>query len=163
VNSLDLVREFHDAFGVVSHDTPNVFDRDANALRLRLLAEELDELAAALAKCDAVAALDALTDLQYVLDGAYLALGFHAVKDRAFAEVHRSNMTKLGADGRPVLRPDGKITKGPNYSPPDLQAVIADHMARRLCERHDVAFAKVESAIRSSFVLDDYGVSEVLK
>lgn len=68
---------------------------------------------------------DALTDLQYVLDGAWLALGFHRVKEECVAEVHRSNMSKLGLDGLPIKREDGKILKGPNYSLPDLGPIVA--------------------------------------
>lgn len=123
-SSLDLVREFHERFGQSIADEPNIGDNDLNTLRCGLIREELAELAEALSGDGPVAVLDALTDLQYVLDGAYLQLGFHAVKGAALAEVHRSNMSKLGDDGKPVLREDGKILKGPNYSPPDLRSVL---------------------------------------
>lgn len=135
--SLDLVREFHKRFGQAIEDDPHVDNTDRNTLRIDLLAEELVELAEALGlkleftyvadglPTDPVAALDALTDLQYVLDGAYLSLGFHRVKDAALAEVHRSNMSKLGEDGKPVLRDDGKILKPPGYSPPNLAQFIS--------------------------------------
>jgi predicted HAD superfamily Cof-like phosphohydrolase len=122
--SLDLVREFHECFGQPNADAPMVTNAEINRLRVALLREELDELEMALAAGDAVETLDALTDLQYVLDGSYLQLGFAHVKDAALAEVHRSNMSKLGADGRPVYREDGKVTKGPNYSPPNLGALL---------------------------------------
>ena len=96
-----------------------------NKLRLNLLQEEVDELKEALANGDTVEALDALTDIQYVLDGAYLSLGLHKLKDAAFSEVQRSNMSKLGEDGKPIRREeDGKILKGPNYFAPDLKAVL---------------------------------------
>lgn len=123
--SLELVREFHTAYGVPTAAAPDLENIRTNRLRLDLLREELEELTFALTCRDVVATLDALTDLQYVLDGTYLALGFAPVKDAAFAEVHRSNMSKLGADGRPILRGDGKILKGPNYTPPDLSQFIA--------------------------------------
>lgn len=130
--SIDLVREFHAAFGQADAGSPRIDNEKTNDLRISLLDEELDELAVALCARDPVAVLDALTDLQYVLDGAYLQLGFADVKDAALAEVHRSNMSKLGADGKPVHRADGKILKGPNYSPPDLKTVLAkrDRIAR---------------------------------
>jgi len=90
-------------------------------LRIALLEEELEELKEALANNDPQETLDALIDLQYVLDGAFLSFGLQAVKDMAFDEVHRSNMSKLGADGKPIRRPeDGKVMKGPNYFKPDL-------------------------------------------
>lgn len=124
-SSLDLVREFHETFGQSVASEPVVNDCDLNLLRIELLTEELDELAQALDDRDPVATLDALTDLQYVLDGAYLSLGFHRVKDAALAEVHRSNMSKLGEDGKPVVREDGKILKPPGYSPPDLAQFVS--------------------------------------
>jgi hypothetical protein len=91
---------------------------------VKLLTEETIELRDAPAARDPAAVLDALADLQYVLDGAYLQLGFAAAKNAALGEVHRSNMSKLGADGKPVVRADGKILKGPNYSPPDLREIV---------------------------------------
>ena len=100
-------------------------DPKTNDLRINLLAEELDELREALVAGDIVEVLDALTDLQYVLDGAYLSFGLHDVKDAAFAEVQRSNMSKLGEDGKPIRREsDGKILKGPNFFEPDLSQFI---------------------------------------
>jgi predicted HAD superfamily Cof-like phosphohydrolase len=124
-SSIEKVKEFHLAFGHPVHDQPHIGNAKLNALRVSLIDEENRELAEALARGDAVEALDALCDLQYVLDGAFLALGFHRAKDAAFAEVHSSNMSKLGADGKPVVREDGKILKGPNYRRPQLQPFIA--------------------------------------
>lgn len=120
------VQEFHESFGLPVKDTPDISDEKTNRLRINLLAEELEELQDALAAGDIVEVLDALTDLQYVLDGAYLSFGLQDVKDAAFAEVHRSNMSKLGADGKPVRREsDGKVLKGPDYFKPDLARFIA--------------------------------------
>lgn len=121
-----LVKEFHKAFEQPIFDKPNLTDDKLNWLRLDLLEEETDELRVALENRDVVAVLDALTDLQYVLDGAYVSLGLHRWKDAAMREVHRSNMSKLGADGKPVKRADGKVLKGPGYSPPNLQRVLGD-------------------------------------
>lgn len=118
--TIDQVREFHDAFGVVNHSQPTVTNPAINLLRIKLIREELDELEQALAAGDVVETLDALTDLQYVLDGAYLQLGFANVKSAAFNEVHRSNMSKLGPDGKPIRREDGKVLKGAGYTPPYL-------------------------------------------
>jgi predicted HAD superfamily Cof-like phosphohydrolase len=119
--TLEQVQEFHETYGLPVEGAPKISDEKTNALRINLLAEELDELREALAAGDVVEVLDALTDLQYVLDGAYLSFGLHSVKQAAFDEVHRSNMSKLGADGKPIRRPeDGKVLKGPNYFEPDL-------------------------------------------
>lgn len=124
-DTLQGVRIFHETYGLPVKDRPDLSDPKTNQLRINLLQEELDELKEALAAGDAVGALDALTDLQYVLDGAYLSFGLHALKHTAFAEVQRSNMSKLGADGKPVRRPeDGKILKGPNFTPPDLKGIV---------------------------------------
>jgi predicted HAD superfamily Cof-like phosphohydrolase len=124
--TLDGVKQFHETYGLPVKDAPDLTDRRTNDLRISLLQEELDELKEALADGNEKEVLDALTDLQYVLDGAYLSLGYHLLKEPAFNEVQRSNMSKLGKDGKPVIRPeDGKILKGPDYSPPDLAAVLA--------------------------------------
>ena len=131
-NTLEGVKQFHETYGLPVKDVPDLSDARTNALRVELLREELAELKEALDNNDPVEALDALTDLQYVLDGAYLSLGFHLLKDTAFAEVQRSNMSKLGLDGKPIVREsDGKILKGPNYSPPDLKAVYEAWVAQQ--------------------------------
>ncbi len=126
--TLDMVREFHETYDAVIKDRPDTADEAVNLLRINLLREELNELEEALENNDVVEALDALTDIQYVLDGAFLALGLHALKDKAFDEVHRSNMSKLGADGKPILREsDNKVMKGPNYFKPNLTKIIDEH------------------------------------
>ena len=123
--TLEQVQEFHETYGLPVEAAPKIDDEKTNALRINLLAEELDELKEALAAGDVVEVLDALTDLQYVLDGAYLSFGLHAVKTAAFDEVHRSNMSKLGEDGKPIRRPeDGKVMKGPNYFKPDIAQFV---------------------------------------
>ncbi len=125
--TLDQVREFHEVYGVAIKDRPDLDDETINQLRLNLLQEELDELRDALAQKDTVEVLDALTDLQYILDGTYLSLGYHRLKEVAFAEVQRSNMSKLGEDGKPIYREgDRKVLKGPNYSPPDLGSILEE-------------------------------------
>jgi len=125
-NSLELVKEFHLTYGQPVLPTPKVDDDKVNELRVRLLQEELNELTLALDQRDIVGVLDALTDLQYVLDGAYLSLGYHRLKDQALIEVHRSNLSKLDHNGKPIYREDGKILKGMDYSPPDLKKIIED-------------------------------------
>lgn len=123
--SLDMVREFHETYGLPVEETQHLSDEKTRLLRINLLQEEVDELKQALADDDILEVLDALTDIQYVLDGAYLSFGLHDVKMDAMAEVHRSNMSKLGADGKPIRREsDGKVMKGPNYFRPDLSKFI---------------------------------------
>ncbi len=123
--TLEQVQEFHETYGLPVLSEPNISDEQTNKLRINLLAEELDELKEALEQGDVVETLDALVDLQYVLDGAFLSFGLHHVKSAAFNEVHRSNMSKLGKDGKPVRREsDGKILKGPDYFKPDIAQFV---------------------------------------
>lgn len=119
--TLEMVQEFHETYGLPVEGGQTLSDERTRTLRINLLAEELDELKEALATGDLQETLDALIDLQYVLDGAFLSFGLHTVKQAAFDEVHRSNMSKLGADGKPIRREsDGKVMKGPDYFKPDL-------------------------------------------
>lgn len=123
--TLEQVQEFHETYGLPVHNDVNLTCAQTKELRINLLQEELNELKEALANDDPQETLDALIDLQYVLDGAFLSFGLQAVKDLAFDEVHRSNMSKLGADGKPIRREgDGKVMKGPNYFAPDLSKFI---------------------------------------
>jgi len=127
-NTLDQVQEFHDTYGLPVEDRQTCGSEKTKALRINLLQEELDELKEALANDDLVETLDALIDLQYVLDGAFLSFGLQGVKEAAFDEVHRSNMSKLGEDGKPIRREeDGKVMKGPNYFKPNLAQFITEH------------------------------------
>lgn len=93
-------------------------------VRLQLQVEETGELVQAWMDQDLVKVLDALSDISYVTDGTYLTHGLDRLKVAADEEVHRSNMSKLGADGKPIIEPSGRVTKGPNYSPPDFARVL---------------------------------------
>lgn len=124
-STLEQVQEFHETYGLPVKDAPDLTDPQTNELRINLLAEELEELQEAIENNDHVEVLDALIDLQYVLDGAFLSFGLADVKEAAFNEVHRSNMSKLGEDGKPIRREgDGKVMKGPNYFKPDMKQFI---------------------------------------
>jgi predicted HAD superfamily Cof-like phosphohydrolase len=117
------VGAFHAAFGLPVRAQPTVDIPPEEAhLRQALLDEEVDELRAAVAAGDVVAIADALADIVYIACGTAHAYGVDL--DAVVAEVHRSNMTKLGSDGRPVYRDDGKVLKGPSYEPPRLAAVL---------------------------------------
>lgn len=139
------VQEFHRAFGHPIGRRPALLDPKLAELRVRLIAEELCEYAAAVgvalhidlnphstdptkaephvavqfqawAARSLYAAADALGDINYVVAGAEVAHALPATD--VFAAIHASNMSKLGADGKPIYREDGKIMKGPNYAPP---------------------------------------------
>lgn len=123
----DLVRQFHQVFDLPVRSTPSTDIPVAEAaLRLDLLSEEFEEYHDAHYAEDITEMADALADIVYVAYGTALAYGIDL--DAVIAEVHRSNMSKLGADGRPILRADGKVIKGPGYFRPDIAAVLgADH------------------------------------
>ena len=143
------VVEFHEAFGAPIAWTPTVPPEDRRKLRIKLILEEALELAEAsgyevkldngidrveltpLAGVDPsiLSAADALADLRYVVDGASLEWGVPL--EKCLREVHRSNMSKLGEDGRPLLRGDGKILKGPHFTPPDLKTILELHGSLR--------------------------------
>jgi predicted HAD superfamily Cof-like phosphohydrolase len=117
----DMVREFHEAFGIAVRTKP-VASPPESDLRARLLAEEVQEYYDAVEAGDIVEVADGLADIVYVAYGTALNHGIDL--DAVLTEVHRSNMSKLGADGKPILRADGKVIKGPNYSRPDIARVL---------------------------------------
>ena len=122
---LRQVREFHEVFSCHIERAPTVeIPREVGDVRVRLMREELEEYEQALAAGDLVEVADALSDLLYVVLGSYLSHGLQDVAESLFAEVHRSNMSKLGKAGQPILRDDGKILKPDHFSPPDLKVII---------------------------------------
>lgn len=116
------VRAFHEAFGHPIAPSPTLVDHELALLRYDLISEELGEYATAALEGDVVEIADALGDMLYVIHGAALVHGIDL--DPVFAEIQRSNMSKLGADGKPIYRKDGKILKGPGYSPPNLRRIL---------------------------------------
>jgi predicted HAD superfamily Cof-like phosphohydrolase len=121
-SNFELVGDFMEAFGQDVLCEPTWPDRDVIDLRIDLIEEELEELEVAVANSDMVEVADALTDLLYVIYGAGHAFGIDL--DACFEEVHRSNLTKLGPDGRAIRREDGKIMKSENFEEPNLEAVL---------------------------------------
>ena len=113
------VGKFMKTFGQDIKTNPEIPDAETVNLRIELIAEELEELWDACEKKDIVEIADALTDILYVTYGAGHAFGIDL--DKCFKEVQRSNMSKLGEDGKPIYRDDGKVMKGPNYSEPNLK------------------------------------------
>jgi len=91
-------------------------------LRYDLIKEELDELNQAIKDKDIKEVADALTDILYVTYGAGHAFGIDL--DKCFDEVQKSNMSKLGSDGKPIYNEHGKVMKGPNYFKPDLNKFL---------------------------------------
>ena len=122
MTNFNKVWQFMNAFGQETLMKPTLPDDDLAQLRLDLIQEEVDELQDALDAKDIVEIADALTDILYVTYGAGHAFGIDL--DTCFTEVQRSNMSKLGIDGKPIYRHDGKVLKGRNYSPPQLAKII---------------------------------------
>lgn len=116
------VGKFMETFGQEVQTSPKIPKYATQMLRLSLILEEYTELEDAIAEGHMEGIADALTDIIYVTYGAGHAFGIDL--DKCFEEVQRSNMSKLGADGKPIYRDDGKIMKGPNYSEPDLRKVL---------------------------------------
>lgn len=120
--NFEKVENFMIAFKQEVKVQPELADFNTAELRLDLITEELDELSVAVDNDDIVEIADALTDLLYVVYGAGHAYGIDL--DECFDEVHRSNMSKLSEDGKPIYREDGKVLKGPNYFTPNLEGVL---------------------------------------
>jgi predicted HAD superfamily Cof-like phosphohydrolase len=114
---------FHEAFDLPREASPTIeIDESLAKLRIALLEEEVTELVDAVAEADLVAIADALADIVYVAYGTAVTYGINL--DAVLNEVHRSNMSKLDKDGRPIIRDDGKVIKSDQYSPPDIAAVL---------------------------------------
>jgi len=114
---------FHTAFGLPRQMRPSItVDEEIADLRVGLLVEEVDEFASATRSRDLVGIADALADIVYVAYGAAVTYGIDL--DAVLSEVHRANMSKLDAAGRPVLRADGKVIKSDRYRPPNVAGVL---------------------------------------
>ena len=144
-----LVRRFHHVYGLPVQTDGASLERESLDMRMSLIAEEFSELVGAVygqaaraeiessyrravaaddGTRDTVETADALADLIYVIYGMALETGIDLAS--VLAEVQRSNMSKLGADGKPVYREDGKVLKGPDYFPPNVEAVLRHRRLR---------------------------------
>ena len=119
------VRKFHDSFKIsnATEITANLTEADY-MLRYNLLKEENEEYLEACQNGDIIEIADALGDLLYIWSGTILKHGLEDKIGPVFAEIQASNMSKLGADGLPIYREDGKVLKGPNYFKPNIKKVL---------------------------------------
>lgn len=125
---LQNVAEFHEAFRIPNASKPHAdLTREEAELRHRLMAEENDEYLEAAAVGDMVEVADALGDQLYILAGTMMRHGMQDVIAKVFQEIQSSNMSKLGSDGQPILREDGKVMKGPNYFRPNIAGILESH------------------------------------
>ena len=122
MTNFEKVKEFMTKFGQEVKDKSKFPNEKIIELRKKLIEEEYDELKEAINEHDIVEVADALTDILVVTYGAGAAFGIDL--DKCFEEVHRSNMSKLSDEGKPIYNEFGKVMKGPNYSPPDLKKII---------------------------------------
>jgi predicted HAD superfamily Cof-like phosphohydrolase len=121
---IEQVKKFHQAFGHPVRQKPTYLTEERIEMRMEILREEISELEEAMLDQNIVNVADAIIDSIYILIGHALEYGFAHRLEQCFDEVQRSNMSKLGADGLPIYREDGKIMKGPNYSPPDIAGIV---------------------------------------
>ena len=121
------VEKFHETYQLLSNHSPTVAIPEAiKTLRYELMKEENEEYKEAVDNNDMVEVADALGDMLYILCGTIITHGMQHKISEVFEEIPRSNMSKLGLDGKPIYREDGKVMKGPNYFKPDIAKILAD-------------------------------------
>lgn len=126
-NKLNAVALFHETFGMgVSTSMRADLGAAKNLLRFNLMDEENKEYLEAAKDNDLVEVADALGDMLYILCGTILEHGMQYKIEEVFNEIQRSNMSKLGEDGKPIYREDGKVLKGPNYFKPNIKEILKD-------------------------------------
>lgn len=124
-NKINSVKLFHQSFGLgVSEEMRADLGAAKNKLRFDLMDEENKEYLEAASNNDLVEVADALGDMLYILCGTILEHGMQYKIEAVFKEIQRSNMSKLGRDGKPIFREDGKVLKGPDYFEPNIQAIL---------------------------------------
>lgn len=124
-NKIAAVHEFHSAFKLGIKDAPEAnLGVAKNLLRYNLMKEENEEYLEAANNDDLVEVADALGDMLYILCGTIIEHGMQHKIEEVFNEIQRSNMSKLGADGNPIYREDGKVLKGPSYFKPNIKGIL---------------------------------------
>jgi predicted HAD superfamily Cof-like phosphohydrolase len=124
---INAVKEFHTAFAIGHSELPKANLGDSkNILRYNLMKEENEEYLEAVQNNDLVEIADALGDMMYILCGTIIEHGLQYKIEEIFDEIQRSNMSKLGEDGKPIYREDGKVMKGSNYFKPDFTKILEE-------------------------------------
>ena len=125
---INSVKKFHDAFNIDVSVSPTVdLPLDKIKLRFKLMSEENKEYFEAAKNKDLIEIADALGDMLYILCGTILTHGMQDKIEEVFNAIQDSNMSKLGEDGKPIYRKDGKVLKGPNYFKPDLKKIFREY------------------------------------
>ena len=122
MSNFNKVKTFMNTYGQDVKEKAEFPENKIVQLRIDLIEEELNELKEAIKNKDIVEVADALTDILYVTYGAGHSFGVNL--DECFDEVQRSNMSKLGDDGKPIYNDSGKVMKGPNYFAPNLKKIV---------------------------------------
>ena len=122
---LDSVKLFHKKFNIdyLNEPTANI-PEELKQLRFKLMEEENLEYLKATRENDLVEIADALGDMLYILCGTIISHGLQNKIEEIFQEIQSSNMSKLGKNGKPIYREDGKVLKGPNYFKPDIKKIL---------------------------------------
>jgi|TARA_B100000767_G_scaffold1514_1_gene1543 predicted HAD superfamily Cof-like phosphohydrolase len=124
-DKIKAVQAFHEAFKIGYRDSLKAdLGLAKNTLRFDLMKEENEEYLEAANNNDMVEVADALGDMLYILCGTIIEHGMQHKIETVFEEIQRSNMSKLGKDGLPIFREDGKVLKGPNYFKPDIKMIL---------------------------------------
>ena len=124
-DKINAVKKFHQAFGLGIKQKPTAnLGKSKNLLRFNLMKEENEEYLEAANNNDIVEVADALGDMLYILCGTIIEHGMQDKIEEVFNEIQHSNMSKLGPDGKPIYREDGKVLKGPNYFKPDIKKIL---------------------------------------
>lgn len=140
-NIIEKRKSFNQAFKLKTSEKPVSIPKPRVNLQYDLMKEELDEYLESAIDKNITETADAIADMFYILTGIAAEHGMLDKMELLFNEVHRSNMSKLGPDGRPVYREDGKVLKGPGYTPPDLKPIIgAEKVGSMNIFDSDVAF-----------------------
>src|ERR1044072_1368686 len=173
--ALEMVEEFHRAFNCPVLKTPTIpdvpfgyafvmdhieeikgifnrskRDNSRSFLRIKLIFEEFTELAEAISTHNMIEILDALCDLMYVVYGTAPEFGLGPVLKEAFREVHRSNMSKLNGDGKPIVRNDGKVLKGPNFTPPDLAGILLRYSTTEYTTKYKSTMGSIREVLKDT-------------
>lgn len=143
--ALQLRKEFSEAFGVEMNDQVSVLDEDAFHLNYKLMQEENEEYLEACEQQDLEQIADAIGDQLYILMGMILQHGLHDLMEEVYVEIHRSNMSKLDKDGKPIIngengihdetKPLGKVLKGDGYTPPNIDAILQKYFEGELAKK----------------------------
>ena len=120
-HQINSVKIFHEVYNLSYKDSPVAdIGIDKINLRFKLMEEENQEYLEAAKNNDIIEVADALGDMLYILCGTIIEHGMQDLIEDVFDEIQKSNMSKLGLDGNPIYREDGKVMKGPNYFKPNF-------------------------------------------